>query len=228
MSAVEDRQLRVAALLTIPALLLSGPIGALVAHVTHPQPTWRDVATFAANFHPTQQLPYVFGLALLAVCAWFVARAATLGGRPRPGVVIATSGFVTLVLLNYIAQLGFVPHAARENSELAGALSMSNPHSLAWLLEMTGYGLFGIATWLVAPVFAGDGRRRWIRGLLVANGVTSVASALATYVSTTWILSAPGVAAYAVWNLLVIVAMALIASDPRPVAAHANVLGNRL
>lgn len=216
-----DRELRLAAFLIVPLLLLSGPLGALAAHVSHPQPPWRDVATFAAHFHPVQLLPYAFGLGLVAACVWFIARVISRDGLPHVGAIVATSGFVALILFNYVMQLGFVPQAARAGSELAGALSMSNPHSLAWILEMTGYGLFGIATWLIAPVFAGTGRRAWIRGLLVANGVASVATALMTYVSAAWILTTPGVIAYAVWNLLVIAAMVLVATTP-------PVLGKRL
>jgi hypothetical protein len=216
----QPRSLYVAALLVIPALLLSGPAGALVAWWLHPQPEWRDVATFAAHYHPIQLLPYACGFVLVGACAWFVTSAIGLGGRPRPAALVATSVFAALITFNYSMQLGFVPAAARADSELAGALAMANPHSIAWVLEMTGYAAFGVATWIVAPVFAGGGRARWIRGLLVANGAVSVASALATYVSTAWIMTPVGVASYALWNALVIAAMVLVALEARRRELH--------
>src|SRR3954471_15170115 len=75
-----DRTLAFSAAMIVAGALLSGPIGMLVARL-HPQPPWRDAATFAAHFHPLQQVPFWFGLLLLASCVFFVVRCAVVVGQ---------------------------------------------------------------------------------------------------------------------------------------------------
>jgi hypothetical protein len=41
--------------------------------------------------------------------------------------------------------------AAKFHAVLIGALTMANPSSLAWGLEMWGYGFLSVGTWQVAP-----------------------------------------------------------------------------
>jgi len=54
-----------ASVLLIAGVVLSGPLALLVVALVHPQPSWRDAATFAAAYHPVQLLPYVGGFALI-------------------------------------------------------------------------------------------------------------------------------------------------------------------
>jgi hypothetical protein len=82
---------------------------------------------------------------------------------------------------------------------------MSNPTSLAWGIEMWGWGLLGVATWLVAPTFHGSQTGRVTAHLFVANGIVSIAGALWTVVQPGWCMTPIGLIAFASWNLLLLV-----------------------
>jgi hypothetical protein len=91
------------------------------------------------------------------------------------------------------------------------ALTMANPASLAWFLEMFGYAALGVATWLVADGFASGARAGIVRVLLKANGALSVLGAILTASIDEWVFSPTGIAAFLVWNALVIVCFGVIA-----------------
>jgi hypothetical protein len=80
---------------------------------------------------------------------------------------------------------------------------MVNPRSLGWALEMWGYAILGVATWLVAPVFAGSVQERTVAWMFVANGPLSVAGGLATALWPGWVMTTPRLIAFAGWNVLV-------------------------
>jgi len=223
MSRVIDRPLGVAALVVAAGVLLSGPIGMGLA-MLHPQPPWVDAATFAARFHPVQQAPFWFGFVLIFGCAFFVARAAALSGealRTRAaGALVATAAFVAMIATNYTLQVAFVPAAARVHDPSLALFSMANPRSIAWALEMFGYGVFGVATWLIAPAFRAGRFGRTTAWLLVANGVVSVVAAALTSVDLAWLLGPIGLLSFAVWNVLlfavaILVAVAHLGRSPR-------------
>jgi hypothetical protein len=75
---------------------------------------------------------------------------------------------------------------------------------------MWGWGFFGVATWLVAPVFGGSALERATRLTFRGNGPVSVVGALATVARPGWVMTPAGLAAFAAWNLL-LAAMALLA-----------------
>jgi hypothetical protein len=75
-----DRLLGLAALVVATGVLLSGPVGLLLAAI-HPQPPWRDAVTFADHFHPLQVAPFWLGFVLVFGCAFVVVRAAALAGE---------------------------------------------------------------------------------------------------------------------------------------------------
>jgi hypothetical protein len=79
---------------------------------------------------------------------------------------------------------------------------MANPRSLGWGLEMWGYAVLGVATWLTAPVFGNTRTGRWTRAVFVANGPLSIAGAMATALSPGWVLRPVGLGAFAAWNIL--------------------------
>jgi hypothetical protein len=119
-----------------------------------------------------------------------------------------------MIITNYLLQTTFVPALVRDetgtNDPLLAAITMSNPSSLGWALEMWGYGVFGVATWLVAPVFHGPGLGRAARWAFAANAPASIVPALWTAFDPGWELSPVGLISFAVWNLLVLV-MAVLA-----------------
>jgi hypothetical protein len=203
--------------LTLVGTLASGPVSLGLVQATHPQPAWKGPATFAQNFHPLQTLPFFLGFLLVAGLVVLVAALRELSPpelRPRAtaGLAFAAS-FAALVVLNYVVQTTFVPALLASHHEsdesLAGALTMANPRSLGWAIEMWAYGIAGVSTWLVAPVFHGSPLERATRVTFVVNGVVSVVSALATALAPGWVLTPLGLLGYAVWNLLVVVMAAL-------------------
>lgn len=196
--------------------VLSGPLAFAVGTAIRPQPRWSGAETFAANYHPIQTLPYFFGLLLVG---GFLALVASLHGlapkqfRPRTRVAVAfAAAFAAMIFINYAIQTTFVPallsSGAADNLVLAGEFTMANSHSLGWALEMWGYGLLGVATWLVAPVFKGLRFGRTTAALFMVNGPISVLGAAATAAAPGWVLTGGGLYAYSLWNLLVIAMLA--------------------
>ncbi|MGZ3406651.1 MAG: hypothetical protein ACXVAN_09445 [Polyangia bacterium] len=210
-----DRTLAGSAIAVVAGALLSGPIGMAIAALV-PQPPWRDAATFAAHFHPLQQLPYAFGFLLIGASILFVVRAAALlpdSQRTRAYAAVACAGsFGAMIGINYTLQLAWVPHAARAHDPALAYIAMANPGALGWALELFGYVALGAATWIVAPAFREARFGRAIRALLVANGVLSAAGAVVTAIDLTWVMSTAGLIAFAVWNALYIAVMLLVAA----------------
>lgn len=208
----------VAALGTLLGFVLSGPLALLAVQAIHPQPPWRSAAVFAESYHPIQILPYLGGWVLIASLVVLVSSAHAVAPeehRARTGAALALSGaFAALIGLNYVIQSTWLPAQAavydQDNAAVMSALSMANPGSLAWGIEMWGWAWFGVASWLVAPVFAGSRLERATARTFVANGVVSVAAAAATVAFPRWPMSGAGLAAFALWNLL-LAAMAVLA-----------------
>jgi hypothetical protein len=89
------------------------------------------------------------------------------------------------------------------------AFSMANPKSLAWGIEMWGWGFLGVATWLVAPAFR-DGRVERATSLaFIANGPVSIAGALWTVLRPGWVMTPAGLVAFGLWNVLLAVMASL-------------------
>jgi hypothetical protein len=212
------RTARVGAWMVLVGALLSGPVAMLIVEWWHPQPAWIDAATFAAHLHPVQRLPFLLGFVLVGGLVTLVVGVAGLHDRPASRVaVVLAAVFAALVFLNYVLQTTVVPAMADPfvpaHEILLGWLSMSQPRSLGWALEMWGYGVVGVATWLLAPAFAGDRLEAWTARAYLGNGVLSVAGAVWTMATPGWVMSVPGLVAYAAWNGLVVVlaAMTLVA-----------------
>jgi hypothetical protein len=173
---------------------------------------WESSARFALAFHPIQVLPFFLGFVLIG---GFTALVAALHASAPPELRARTStallfaaAFAALIGLNYIAQTTFVPGLARayrpEHDAAIAAFSMSSPISLAWALEMWGYGFLGVATWLVAPVLRETPRERLTAWIFVANGPLSVIPALLTAFLPGWVLTPIGFVSFLVWNVLAI------------------------
>jgi hypothetical protein len=199
--------------MTLGGCLLSGPFSLWLVNATHPQPDWQGAQVFVEHAHPLQTLPFFLGfflvggfvvlLASLAASAPDAERAKALTS------LVLTAAFAALVVLNYIIQTTFVPllaqHQSAENAPILAALTMSNPESLGWCLEMWAYGVLGVATWLAADLFGGSRVERAARWAFVANGPVSLGSAFATAWIPGWVLTTPGLFAFGAWNLLVVV-----------------------
>jgi hypothetical protein len=199
-------------------VVLSGPLAVGLVNVTHPQPPWRDAELFARNYHAVQLLPYAGGLVLVAALVLLVACLHVIADEAQRTLtttaLVFTAAFAAFILFNYVAQTTFVPDLTRRydpaNASLLAALTMSNPRSLAWGIEMWGWAFLGAATWLVSPVFAGSGLERAAALTFGANGPVSFAGALATVAWPGWVMTPAGLVAFGIWNVL-LAAMALLA-----------------
>jgi hypothetical protein len=200
-----------AATATLIGLLLSGPPAIVVLAELHPQPPWQGAEVFAEHFHPSQSFPYWAGFFLVGAYVVLMASLhalATDAEKPRTAAALVfTAAFASLVFLNYIVQTTVIPALVRpyspENAAIVALLSMSNPTSLAWALEMWAWGFLGVATWLASPVFSGDRVERLASAAFVANGVSSVFSALSTAARPAWVMTVPGFVGFLSWNALV-------------------------
>ncbi len=68
-------------------------------------------------------------------------------------------------------------------------------------IEMLGYGFQGLATLFVAPIFTGGKLARWIRWLLIVDGIMGVAGTVITGFALDWVFTIPGLLSYVSWNV---------------------------
>ena len=195
---------------TLLGILCSGPLAVAAVAVTHPQPPWQGPQAFARHFHPVQVLPYAGGIVLVLgflLLTTGLAQLLPAVQRTRAALVLVLSaGFTSLVGLNYALQTSYVPVLATRyeasNGPLLSALTMVNPRSFAWALEMWGWGLSGMVTWLLACTFHGSRVEQAARSCFLLNGWLSLAGTAWTVLQPGWVLSSPGLLAFALWNVL--------------------------
>jgi len=241
-----DRFGSAGAVLTAVGIVLSGPIGLMAVTLTHPAAPWTSAEAYARQFHWVQTLPFYAGFVLLAGCIMLMAALFAVADdaqRPRAAAaLLATAAFMALIAFNYICQTTFVPALAREYepafASAISTLSLQNPKSLAWAIEMWGYGLFGIATWLMAPVLDRTPVERAASRLMIANGVMSLVGGFVTTIRLDWVTTTAGMVSYGLWNVLMLALAALLVatfrarmamrSHDRPPAtsAHASPIGH--
>jgi hypothetical protein len=196
------------AIVTVTGILLSGPLAILVVSLIQAQPPWQSPDVFVEHFHRVQVLPFYFGFLLISGSLLMITALHQLSedrGRTLVGLIF-TSIAAGLIFFNYLVQTTVVPALVSEYNTALGPiislLSMSNPKSLSWAIEMWGYGFLGLGTWLCAGFFADHGVERVAKLLFVANGVLSMIGALWTSWDLGWVLAPAGLAAFGVWNLL--------------------------
>ena len=199
------------AIMTVIGTLLSGPVSLLVIGLTGTQPEWVDASVFVENYNRIQSLTFYFGFLLISGSILMLVSIYQLSkdkGLSLIGLVF-TAIAAGLIFFNYLTQMTFIPALVAEYSSttapIIAAISMSNPTSIAWAIEMWGYGFLGIGTWLVAGFFSGQGVERAARFVFILNGVLSVIGALWTALDLGWVLSVPGLVAFGLWNLLYVV-----------------------
>lgn len=219
-----------AALSTLLGILTSGPLAVGWVEAVHPQPRWQGPEVFARHYHPLQTLPYAGGILLVLGLLLLFSSLHALARQEyqvRANLALCLGGvFAAFIFANYTLQTTYVPALAQTytgtDAPLLSALSMSNPHSLAWALEMWGWGFSGLATWLFAPVFQGTPLERMTRRLFVANGIASVAGTIWTVAQPGWMMTPAGLVAFAAWNVLLAVLAVLTALSLRARAAVAR------
>lgn len=153
-----------------------------------------------------------------------------LKARTATGVAFA-GAFAAMIVSNYAIQTTLVPALATAGqlddpgANLVAMLTMANPRSLGWALEMWGYAVLGVATWLVAPVLIHENARaldRVAATLFVVNGPASILTALATAFQAEWVHSVAGLASFAAWNVIVLTMTLLVSIAMRPHTATSS------
>jgi hypothetical protein len=200
------------AITNLAGILLSGPLGLLLVALVHPNPAWTTPQVWAANYHPIQTLPFFAGFLLLGGYVVMLAATHQLAeAKDKVYTQIAllfTTAFVTLIFFNYITQTTFLPALARgyrpEYDPIITAFSFANPQALCWAIEMWGYALLGVATWLTAVVFKRNRVEKITAWLMIANGVYSLVGGFLSAANLGWVMTTPGLVNYSVWNVLVL------------------------
>jgi len=189
-------------------ILTSGPLAVLVVALVHPQPLWNGPALFVENFHRIQTLPFYFGF-LLAMGSILMLVSVYLLSKKRATALTALifmSIGAAFVIFNYVTQTTFIPAVVNAYTSDLGpvvtTLSMSNPNSLPWALEMWGYGLIGLGTWLAAGFFGTSRLEIIAKALFILNGVLSVFGALMASIDLGGVFSTAGLVGYGIWNVL--------------------------
>jgi hypothetical protein len=206
-------------LTALTGFILSGPLGFLLLRLFKPQPEWDSAALFVENYNPIQNIPYWFGFILvggmLILSAAHYLNAGEEKAVDRLHILLSlawTTIFATLIFFNYICQISFIHHLATnykaEYDAVISTLSMANPNSLSWSIEMWGYAILGVATWLLSVFYSK--KNKLIYALLIGNGIISVLSAVLFTVNGTWLLTTVGLISYFLWNLLMMVLLILI------------------
>jgi hypothetical protein len=215
------------ALVALVGFVLSGPVGFLLVSQTKPQPVWVSPAAFVEHYHAIQDVPYYFGflliggMVLLMVAHYMDARDQDSRMRFYNLVALCLATiFSTLIFFNYVCQILFIRnlalHYKPEYDPAIAMFSMANPLSFCWSNEMFGYGILGVATWLLASYY--HGRSKFIRLTLIANGIVSLGSVVWTILDANWILTTAGYVGYFGWNLLMITMMIAIYKFARKVS----------
>ena len=204
---------KMAVKINMAGILLSGLFFPLLTAFIHPQPKWQTPDLFIASYHWLQTATFFFGYLLVTGSVLTFIALYFLTEKNKK--IIAFSGlainiiFSGIVILNYIIQTTWIPYLAFNNPAetkfLIAAFTMSNPGSLAWALEMYGWGGIGLSFIFMSFTFESEGNQRILRTLFLINGITSVGSAILTSVDMNWIFSPAGFGALITWNTLVFI-----------------------
>ena len=213
------RFLSASALVILAGIVLSGPVTVVLVELLVPQPPWLDAATFIQHYSWLQTLTYVFGFLILGGCVAFMAGLISTAHENQRPLAFTAFGFTcvaaAMVFTNYVLQTGYIPQALDGDPGILAMVTMANPRSFAWALEMYGYGIFGVASLFAAPIFDNQGRQRVIRILFIVNGVASIVAAFLVPLIPGWLLTVPGLTAGAAWNILLITLMAIVIREFR-------------
>lgn len=218
----QNTMLAVSAMAVLTGAMLSGPVSTAMVMIVRPQPPWVDAEVFMDHYHWIQTIPFMLGFVLLLSSCLFVAAAAGLAGAGTHRTManmamIAAAVYGALISLNYILQIAYVPMLVQSNQQAAGLLTMSNPSSVCWAIEMFGYLFQGIAFWLLYPVFGGSKNSTLIKWLLDMNLILSVGGAVAACIDVAWAMKPFGLVMFIVWNLVLALLMGIIALNYRKV-----------
>jgi hypothetical protein len=139
---------------------------------------WEGMQVYARTYRGIAFLPQAIGLAAIPPLIVLLA-AVHVGASPshKPWSLAAlsfgTAHAAVLGGLYFIQVAILLPALGRGEAQGLDQLAFANPRSVAWGLDHFAWALLGIALLSLAPVFEGGGLDRWVRRLLVVNGVAN-------------------------------------------------------
>lgn len=216
-----SKLIRISAWLTIAGILFSGPLGLFISNLVQAQPSWENAEVFILHYHPIQRLTFLFGFIMILGFVMFISAIGQLADNQVKKVysgmaIIFAAVYVVIIGLNYTLQVAYIPAVMHLNPEVAGMLTMVNPMSVSWVLEMFGYAFLGLSVWFLVPLLEGSKRTGTIRVLMILNGIVSILGAIITVFNISWVLSTAGLISYLVWNLLILIIMVLVILEFKP------------
>src|SRR5207253_6287865 len=127
-----------------------------------------------------QNIPYYFGFILVGGILILAAAHYINADKEKDSdklhlllSLVWTTISSTLIFFNYICQTTFVAHLASnyktEYNTAITTLTMANPDSLSWAIEMWAYAFLGVGTWLMSAFY--KQKNKTIYTLLILNGV---------------------------------------------------------
>ena len=204
---------RTAIYLNMFGIIFSGLVFPVLSMLYTPQPKWQDAALFVRSFHPLQTATFFCGYFLvIGSLLTFIALYVTAKAEKKIwafSALLINVVFTAVVFLNYIIQTTYIPYLAMNNptetASILPALTMANPGSLAWALEMYGWGGIGLSFIFMSFIFNRETSARTLRVLFLFNGIASCCTAVMTSINMKWLFSPSGLIALLIWNLLVFV-----------------------
>jgi hypothetical protein len=199
--------------MNIFGIVFSGLVFPLLTMLVCPQPLWKDADLFVHSYNPLQTATFFCGYflvigSLLTFIVLYLSASQEKKVRALSALAVNVV-FTAIVFLNYIIQTTYVPYLAVNNPPetdfVLAVLTMANPGSLAWALEMYGWGGIGLSFVFMAFIFEKGKYQSALKKLFLVNGICSVASAIMTSIDMNWLFSTAGLVALVVWNLLVLV-----------------------
>lgn len=199
--------------LNIFGIIFSGLVFPVLSTIFTPQPKWQDADLFIKSFHPLQTATFFCGYFLVIGSLLTFIVLYTISCNERKlwalSALIINVVFTSIVFINYIIQTTYIPYLAVNNPVEAAyvlpILTMANPGSFAWALEMYGWGGIGLSFIFMAFIFDKGKYEKLLKVLFIVNGVSSCLSALMTSINMNWLFSSSGFAALIIWNVLVII-----------------------
>ena len=133
-----------------------------VANILHDP--WDRILIFAPSLALAPA--FVFTMAAVHVTAPPGRRIHSLSG------LAAAILYATLVSIVYITQLGVViPHDLRGDGANVAILACCGQHQFMTEIDLLGYTMMSLSTFLAAAVYSAAGTQHWVRRWLMANGL---------------------------------------------------------
>lgn len=163
----------------ITVLVVFIDVGMIASNLLYPITTITSIESYAAQFSPTQMLPFVPSLALapvfvILILSIYHTTAETKKILGQLGLSFAVV-CAAILSVHYYIQLTMVQQGLI-NGDLAGLWQFAtpNPNSLFWTFAALGYGFMGFTLLSIAPIFS-ERADRSIKRLFIANGLVGVA-----------------------------------------------------